>query len=613
MSPQEFEQLVDRLSRRAQRHPALYRLQVVGLALLGYLYILLLVIGAVAVSIATAALCIFKPVLLVKLIKIIWLPIWFAWSVLRALWVRLEPPQGRVLQPSEAPRLFEEIERIRSAMGGPHPHVVLLTDDYNAAVTQVPRLGLLGWPRNYLIVGLPMMSALSPDQLRAVIAHEFGHLCAGDSKIGGRVYHARITWSRLQEQMQERGSWLIRRFLDWFAPTFNAYSFVLARAQEYAADQASVRVVGAAPAAEALVLAGVGAHFQQAEIWEPLWKRVRDEPQPAQRPHARLLESGGAMLGWAGAETQLQRSLKRRTDWSDTHPALSDRLAAIGQDGRVPTHGGPSAAQAFLGSLAETLAGELDARWFDAVADQWREQHEHVQERRAQLAELEARPTLSTEERTQQARLAEEIHGADAALPLFEALLADQQDDAGANYAVGRLRLAREDESGLPLLRRAVALDDEAAKPEAELAYGFLAERGREAEAQEWRATWLARDELEQQARAERAEFTYKNDYDAAPLDPEVIASITAALARLGFVGSAWLVRKRVTHLPHWHADLLLVKGRWWYWTRPKAWLARVLDQVPVPEGTTVAIYGEDFGKLLKRVKRVAGGRIFHR
>ncbi|MCC2659114.1 MAG: conserved hypothetical rane protein, partial [Panacagrimonas sp.] len=212
MTPAQFEQLVERLDRRARRQPGLYRLQVLGLALLGYLYILTLVIGAIAVSIATLALCIFKPVLLVKLIKIIWLPIWFAWSVLRALWVRLEPPQGRPLTAAEAPLLFEEIERIRAAMQGPAPHVVLLTDDYNAAVTQVPRLGLLGWPRNYLILGLPMMSALSPDQFRAVIAHEFGHLCAGDSKIGGRVYHARITWSRLQEQMHERGSWLIRRF-----------------------------------------------------------------------------------------------------------------------------------------------------------------------------------------------------------------------------------------------------------------------------------------------------------------------------------------------------------------------------------------------------------------
>ncbi|MCC2656672.1 MAG: hypothetical protein K0Q76_1780, partial [Panacagrimonas sp.] len=77
--------------------------------------------------------------------------------------------------------------------------------------------------------------------------------------------------------------------------------------------------------------------------------------------------------------------------------------------------------------------------------------------------------------------------------------------------------------------------------------------------------------------------------------------------------GSAWMVRKRVKHMPQWPADMLLVKGRWWYWARPKAWLERVLKTVPIPEGTTVGIYGDDFGKLLKRIKAVRGARVFQR
>src|SRR5579859_4617727 len=129
MDQARFEALVQRLTRRAQAHPLRYRLEVLGLAALGYLYLLVLMLGAVLFSLGLVAVCLLKPILLLKLLKLVWLPIWFAWSVLRSLWVRIDPPQGRELRAGEAPRLYAEIERIRSAMGASRPHRVLVTDD----------------------------------------------------------------------------------------------------------------------------------------------------------------------------------------------------------------------------------------------------------------------------------------------------------------------------------------------------------------------------------------------------------------------------------------------------------------------------------------------------
>jgi hypothetical protein len=55
----------------------------------------------------------------------------------------------------------------------PRFHHVLVTDDFNAAVVQAPRLGLFGWYRNYLLIGLPLAKALTVEQFKAVLAHEF--------------------------------------------------------------------------------------------------------------------------------------------------------------------------------------------------------------------------------------------------------------------------------------------------------------------------------------------------------------------------------------------------------------------------------------------------------
>ena len=63
------------------------------------------------------------------------------------------------------------------------PERIYLAPDVNAAVFQ--RGGLLGFGgKRVLLVGLPLFDALTVRQLRAVIAHEFGHFYGGDSEVG---------------------------------------------------------------------------------------------------------------------------------------------------------------------------------------------------------------------------------------------------------------------------------------------------------------------------------------------------------------------------------------------------------------------------------------------
>ena len=46
----------------------------------------------------------------------------------------------------------------------PRVHQVLLVDAFNAAVCQLPRLGVLGWQKNHLLIGLPFLQAFSREQ-----------------------------------------------------------------------------------------------------------------------------------------------------------------------------------------------------------------------------------------------------------------------------------------------------------------------------------------------------------------------------------------------------------------------------------------------------------------
>lgn len=617
MTEQGFDALVQRLAERARRHPARFRLEVFALAALGYLYVLLLVVLALLTSLALVVICFVQPILLVKLLKIIWLPIWFAWSVLKAIWVRFDPPQGRLLKPAEAPALFAEIARIRAAIPGPKPHQVLITDDYNAAVAQHARLGALGGWRNYLILGLPMMSAMSPDQFRAVLAHEFGHFGAGDSRITGRIYRMRVLWARLQQQFDQRGGFFFRRFFAWFGLKFNAYSFVLARAQEYAADAASARLVGAAPVAEALVIAQIGHDYQESQVWRPVWQRLPHDPEPTARPYTQLLEGAHRYGDWSEAPARLQRAMQRRTNGSDTHPALNERLAALGRPAAVPAAAALSAATVFLGPTAEVLAREFDDRWRAGVTQPWRERHEQRQQERRELAALDEQAAgegeLDRAARWRQAVLTESVHGPAAALPRFQAFAGTYPDSAEARYAIGQILLGRGDEAGIALIEAVMREDPNAIKPGAALIHEYLTDRGRQAEAQPYIEAWQARDDLEQQASAERAEFRPKDDYLDHGLDAGDIERLRTLAAALPWLGQLWLVRKKVAVFPERPAWLLLVKPRWYKRIKPALAETEVRRALDLADTLTVAVHRSELKALFKRATRMAAGSQIYR
>ncbi|MDH4459290.1 MAG: M48 family metalloprotease [Nevskia sp.] len=615
MTEQDFNERVQRLAERARRHPGRFRLQVLALAAAGYLYVLLMVVLALLTSLVLVLICFVQPVLLVKLLKIIWLPIWFSWSVLKAVWVRFDPPQGRVLKPAEAPALFAEIERIRAAIPGPKPHQVLLTDSYNAAVVEHARLGVLGGWRNYLILGLPMMSAMSPDQFRAVLAHEFGHFGAGDSRITGRIYRMRVLWARLQSQFDQRGGFFFKRFFGWFGPLFNAYSFVLARAQEYAADAASAKLVGTAPVAEALVIAQIGHDYQQRQVWQPLWQRVPHEPEPSIQPFTQLLDGGHRYADWHDAEARLQRALLNRTHAADTHPALVDRLAALKVGAMVPVGAAQSAADAFLGPTARVLAAEFDAQWRGNVGDSWRALHEQRRQEQQELLALDDKANgdggLDRAESWRQATLTEIIHDAATALPLFRAFADTYPDAAEARYAIGQILLGQGDDSGIALIEAVMQQDPNAIKPGALLIHEHLMERGRVAEAETYIEIWRARDDLERRADAERAEFRPKDRYLGHGLAPDQFQRLAEACSSLKWLGRVWLVRKQVEVFPEQPAWLLLAKPRRFKRITPAQAEAELRVALELADTLTVAVYRSELKALFRRATKTADSEVY--
>lgn len=625
MNDTRFDALVRRLEQESQASPRRYRLRVALLGLLGYAYIGMVL----AVLLAAIAGCIWLMAVVRSgngaVGKVIIALLVLVWTVGRALWVRVEPPVGRRLTREDAPALFAEAEEIRRRVQAPRAHVILLTDDYNASVSQVPRLGVFGWPRNYLVVGLPLLAALPPGHVRAVLAHEFAHLSRAHGRFGVWIYRVRASWYQLMGHFDANPSWfaaVFRRFFDWYTPYFGAYTFVLQRQHEYEADRLAAGVVGEDAMAQTLVDLEVRDSWLQKRFWPQVWKESETSDAPPADVHARLEAAARQPLPPVDLEAWTTAAFKRRTDTIDTHPAIRDRVAALRRHGARPVAEAAfakSAAAHYLGASHDRLVAELSAEWQLHAGISWSMQRAAREEAREGLAALEAKAAtepLDLEERWQLADWTEDVHGPDAAMPHFDALLAEEPEHASALFAKGRVLLARGDEQGLALIERVMAKDVDAVLPGCTMAYHFLAAEGRLEEADRYRARASSRATLLREAEREREQITTKDRYLASELPAEQVAALVAQLDRQPKAGRAWLARKVVQH----YADeaplhvLVIVARNRWYWSDHAKQLKQaeeIATQLELPPGVNAFALGPQSGELLRPVAKVKGSLIY--
>lgn len=556
MTREQFEALVQQLEVQARDRPAAYERHVMALALLGnaYLAAMLALIGLLLV--AAVASVVKLGVIGVKIALVVG---GFLAVVLQALWVKVPPPDGIEIKPADAPELFKLIENLRTTLGAPRFHHVLINEDFNAAVVQSPRLGLFGWDRNYLLIGLPLIKLLSVEQFRAVLAHEFGHLAKGHGRMSNWIYRLRLRWGRLVgvlEEIESYGTFLFRPFLRWYAPYFDAYSYPLARANEFQADATSARLTSPRAAAEALTGVSVYASYLSERFWPGIYRQADELPQPAFAPLAMLSGRVAVELNETATADWLRHALAQRTTVDDTHPALHERLAALGEPPRLALPAPGKTADRLLEPALAAITADFDQRWYQTVLPSWQERHREVQDGRSRLASLnalhDAAQALSPSESIERAVLTESVGGdANSALAQLQALHADGVDSAELLHALGARLLALGEGSGQTMLERAMALDEHRITAICELLRDDHWQAGREAEAQAWHQRLLERAELEQLAAKERNVLRVNESFDAHGLSEAQLKELREQLRAVPEVRKAYLVRKRVKHLPH--------------------------------------------------------------
>ncbi|UQA61329.1 M48 family metallopeptidase [Polyangium aurulentum] len=169
---------------------------------------------------------------------------------------------------AEQPKLFAFLRQLCRDAGSPMPGKVYLSHEVNAAVSYPSSLLSLVWPiRKNLVIGLGLVAALDLSELKAVLAHEFGHFSQSSMKLGQYVYIAngvvgdmvfgRDAWDRALNTWKGADIrlsfpawilsgvvWGLRKLLELAFRGIYLAKLALGRQMEFNADLYAVRLAG---------------------------------------------------------------------------------------------------------------------------------------------------------------------------------------------------------------------------------------------------------------------------------------------------------------------------------------------------------------------------------
>lgn len=544
----------------AARAPRLFEWGVGALATLGYLYLAVATVGLLGalVFLVVGAIELRAGVLALWTVPLIY----SLAAVGRSLRFRVYRPEGIEVPLSSTPRLAALLQEITTRSQGPRIDRVVLRIDLNASLSQYPRAGIFGWYESTLAIGMPLLRAMPPDELTAVLAHEVAHLNGGHGRMGVWIARQLTTYSHLAHELRTRPRprlerWVLIPLVRWYLPVLQAIHFALARQHEYEADRFAAEFTEPVVAQRALARLEILHRWQQT---------VRDaslaELANAGRPVPTDLFDGyparlAADISPERGAEWLAEALKVPTDFHDTHPAVRDRLAALGRDPSSPLSvtwdPREMTALSLLAPNAEAFLARANVAWAAAATPGWHEQQRRSELLSARLQAIPADPVEGSEGigvEWQRAQVVEQQQGPAAVLPMARRIVARAPEHIPARFMVVRGMLAEGDEGGLLELERLVAREPDLVRAASGLAFPFLWQRGRRAEAERWRERSADREALREKAIAERARYTRRMPLGPHRLGPELVAGLQDALQGIAGADEIYLARRLVKYAP---------------------------------------------------------------
>jgi Zn-dependent protease with chaperone function len=257
-----------------------------------------------------------------------------SWAIVRGLFLRAErDTDGTELTEAEEPRLFAALREVSEVAGSRMVDRVYLELGAMAAVREAGGTlrVLLGRGERVLHLGFWTLQGLTVSELKAILAHEYGHFSHGETRltpIVGRIVRTLV--GMLQRMAALGGSTMVNPvwwYLRLYFRVFLAATAGHSRRSELLADRAAALAYGGDAFARAL-----SSVIEGSEVFDRQAGRIAGLLRQTGRPCSeiyRALEAAHALSPQKLRDQRLGPLLNRAASEFDSHPPPADRIERV--------------------------------------------------------------------------------------------------------------------------------------------------------------------------------------------------------------------------------------------------------------------------------------------
>lgn len=307
------------------------------------------------------------------------------------------------IQRADHPELFGMIDEIVQKVGTNFPKKVYLSADVNASVFYDSNFWSMFLPiQKNLQIGLGLVNSLTKSELKAVLAHEFGHFSQKSMKVGSYVYHVNQVifnllfenegyenmiekWGKISDyfsvfnllavKIVKGIQWILGKLYGLVNKTYMG----LSREMEFHADQIAALVAGSQPMASALMRISLADSSLNA-VYSFYDQKVKDNivSQNVYQEQSKVMHflaeknqvpiEGDFPKVAMGEWNRLNRSRLVIEDQWASHPSTEDRVGEIEKIAARPEPPSNQPANSLFKNV-EQLQQQLTHKAFDGLVD----------------------------------------------------------------------------------------------------------------------------------------------------------------------------------------------------------------------------------------------------
>ncbi len=476
----------------------------------------------------------------------------------------------------EAPDLHDLLTKVEQGVKGVKTRKVWLVRGFQVHLHTRPMLGPLGWASHGWVIGAFSLMHLTPREFEATLLWDQAYWSRQHGWLNLETKRVLQFWTDLERALEALASkpnarkdatWatrdLMRKVARWFSRATGPFLFD----QILMADRSVAMALGGHTTTQMLLKEGLTRHMVD-ELWWPEWVERQTR---AEEMTSHPLSEVQAYLKQIPSEAVVAR-LEGIANGDLPGPvALRSRLEALGVVLQAPLAPQRSAFEAYVQDSAAAVTDRMESLWLKELGitiGRRRQALKTDQTRYRLLAKKQQEgDPLKPAERLELAKLAVAIAPEEEARIRLDELVEALPRSGDAWTLRSRFLISRgEVEAGQAALDQLRALHPLNAAIAAELWADHLERTATSEEAHEARVEAYRLARKVELARAERRTVLLKDPMGPHKAPEEVLDQLRAWLAQYPEIKKAYLVQKRVLHLPESPVYFLGIvpKRSWW-------------------------------------------------